>query len=319
GHWVGCEHFDGVTSLRKGISQSCNAYFCNVLNKVLNQSGANNTTASYLNWKKEVNMFGFGIKLDVDLPNEKKGLVPAPARYDRIYGKNHWRANTIISMAIGQGELLATPLQMANIECTIANRGFYYRPHLIKAIGDKDVIKPEFKEKINVGIDANYFEPVIDGMQDVVDHGTADASKIPGIVMCGKTGTVQNSRGKNHSVFVAFAPRDNPKIAIAVIVENAGYGASWAAPIASFIVEKYLKDSITRRPSGINPKRYMDADLMSSMPLSKPKTYNKQLPGDSSKKYPADSNHKSIKSDTSRKKPAALKLAAVQSKRKPDE
>jgi len=319
GHRVNCEHYDGITDLRKGISQSCNTYFCNVFSEIINQNGGNNTTATYLNWKKEVNKFGFGVKLDVDLPNERKGLVPAPARYDRTYGKNHWRANTIISMAIGQGELLATPLQMANIECTIANHGFYYRPHLIKAVGDKDVIKPEFKEQINVGIDSNYFEPVINGMQDVVDFGTAAASKIPGITMCGKTGTVQNPHGKNHSVFVAFAPRDHPKIAIAVVVENAGYGASWAAPIASFMVEKYLRDSITRRPSGINPKKYMEANLMPLPPGTKPKVYYKTLPGDSSKKFPTDSNPKSIKRDTGRKKPSALKLAVNQTKRKQNE
>ncbi|RYY26201.1 MAG: penicillin-binding protein 2, partial [Sphingobacteriaceae bacterium] len=244
GHWVGCTHHHGTTNLSYGIEGSCNTYFCNVFNKVISQPGFPNIEASYLNWKNEVNKFGFGVKLDVDLPNEKRGLVPAPARYDRTYGKHHWRANTIISLAIGQGELLATPLQMANIECTIANRGFYYRPHLIKAIGDKDVIKSEFKEKINVGIDSQYYEPVINGMQAVVERGTAAASRIPGIIMCGKTGTAQNPHGENHSVFVAFAPRDNPKIAIAVVVENAGQGASWAAPIASFIVEKYLRDSL---------------------------------------------------------------------------
>ncbi len=315
GHWVGCEHYDGVTNLRKGISQSCNAYFCNVLNKVLNQNGAKNTTAAYLNWKKDVNKFGFGVKLDVDLPNEKRGLVPAPARYDRTYGKNHWRANTIISMAIGQGELLATPMQMANIECTIANRGFYYRPHLIKAVGDKDIIKPEFKEKLSVGIDSVYFHPVIDGMQDVVERGTAVASRIPGIVMCGKTGTVQNPHGKNHSVFVAFAPRDNPKIAIAVVVENAGFGASWAAPIASFIVEKYLRDTISRRPSGINPKRYMEASLLPALPGSLPKL-NPHLPKDSLKKNQADSNKKSIRSDSDKKKSQIIKIAALKPKKK---
>ena len=153
-------------------------------------------------------------------------------------------------------------------------------------------------------------------MQAVVERGTGAASRIPGIIMCGKTGTAQNPHGENHSVFVAFAPRDNPKIAIAVVVENAGQGASWAAPIASFIVEKYLRDSITRRPSGINPKKYMEANLMSSMPGSKPKLYDKKLPGDSSKKFPIDSNHKSIKRDTGRKKPAALKLTVNQLKKK---
>lgn len=318
GHWVGCTHHHGVTNLSYGIEGSCNAYFCNVFNKVVSQPGFPNFTASYLNWKNKVNKFGFGLKLDVDLPNERKGLVPAPARYDRTYGKNHWRANTIISLAIGQGELLATPLQMANIECTIANRGFYYRPHLIKAIGDKDVIKAEFKEKISAGVDSQYYEPVINGMQAVVDRGTAAASRIPGIIMCGKTGTAQNPHGENHSVFVAFAPRDHPKIAIAVVVENAGQGASWAAPIASFIIEKYLTNNISSRPSGINPKKYMEASLMPPVPGSKPKPY-KYLPNDSLKKNPADSNRKNIKTDTGRKKTAVYKLAATSPQKKENE
>jgi len=245
-HRVSCEHYDGITDLRKGIAMSCNTYFCNVFDRLMNQNGSKNTEATFTNWRNEVNRFGFGVKLDVDLPNERRGNVPTPLHYDKIYGQNHWRANTIISLAIGQGELLSTPLQMANIECTIANHGYYYRPHLIKAIGDKKIVKPEYTQPISVGIDTQYFEPVIDGMQRVVESGTAAAAKIPGIVMCGKTGTAQNSHGKNNSIFVAFAPREHPKIAIAVVVENAGYGATYAAPIASYIVEQYLRGSITK-------------------------------------------------------------------------
>src|SRR6185312_1482562 len=213
-HRVNCEHYDGITDLRKGIAMSCNTYFCNVFDRLMNQNGSKNTEATFANWRNEVNRFGFGVKLDVDLPNERRGNVPTPLHYDKIYGQNHWRANTIISLAIGQGELLSTPLQMANIECTIANHGYYYRPHLIKAIGDKKIIKPEYTQPISVGIDTQYFEPVIDGMQRVVESGTAAAAKIPGIVMCGKTGTAQNSHGKSNSIFVAFAPREHPKIAI---------------------------------------------------------------------------------------------------------
>lgn len=155
----------------------------------------------------------------------------------------------------------ATPLQLANIESTIANHGFYYKPHLVKAIGEKEVIKSEYKLKNYVGIDSQYFEPVINGMQAVVDNGTAVRSKIPGIVMCGKTGTAQ-VHGEDNSVFVAFAPRENPRIAIAVIVENSGEGAKWAAPIASFIVEKYLRDSISVRPSGITPEEFINANRL---------------------------------------------------------
>ncbi|MCJ8208544.1 penicillin-binding protein 2 [Mucilaginibacter sp. RS28] len=301
-HRVGCEHFDGVTDLRKGISQSCNTYFCNVFDRLINAHGPKNTATTYGAWREKVNNFGFGVKLDVDLPHERRGLVPTPLYYDNRFGKNHWRSSSVISLAIGQGELLATPLQMANIECTIANRGFYFKPHLIKAIGDKNVIKKEFTEKHYVGVDSNYFHPVIDGMQDVVDHGTAADSRIPGIVMCGKTGTVQNPHGKNHSVFVGFAPRDNPKIAIAVVVENAGYGASWAAPIASFMVEKYLKDSITRRPSGIDLHRYMNANLLPPTPA--------QI---KAQKQRQDSLRRLMK-DTSRKRTDTLEKPRVQLK-----
>jgi len=266
-HKVNCEHFDGITDLRKGIAMSCNTYFCNVFYKLMNQNGAKNTRQTFINWREDVNKFGFGVKLDVDLPNEKKGNVPTSLHYDKIFGENHWRANTIISLAIGQGELLATPLQMANVECTIANRGYYYKPHLIKAIGADKITKPEYTTRNYVGIDTQYFVPVIDGMQRVVESGTAANSKIPGIVMCGKTGTAQNSHGKNHSIFVAFAPRDNPKIAIAVIVENAGYGASYAAPIASYIVEKYLTGSISKPKSEVD--YIMNENLMPDMSFYK--------------------------------------------------
>jgi penicillin-binding protein 2 len=197
--------------------------------------------------------------LNIDLPHEGSGLVPDDARYDKVFGKSRWRSSTIISLAIGQGELLATPLQLANIECTIANRGYYYTPHLIKAIGQKKIVKEEYLVRHDVGVSPEYFEPVIDGMQEVVESGTAYNARIPGIIMCGKTGTVQNSRGKNHSVFVAFAPRENPKIAIAVVVENAGYGSTWAAPIASYMVEQYLTDSISR------PKAQVDYIMNSNL------------------------------------------------------
>jgi len=240
-------------------------------------------------WRKNVSKFSFGERLGIDLPNEGKGFMPTADFYNKRFGVNHWRSSSILSLAIGQGELLATPLQMANIECTIANHGFYYRPHLIKAIGDKQITKAEYTQRNYVGIDPQYFEPVIDGMQEVVESGTAASSKIPGIIMCGKTGTAQNSHGKNHSIFVAFAPRDHPRIAIAVVVENAGQGAWYAAPIASYIVEKYLTDTIKRPMDEFN--RIKDANLMPD-----PSFYYSQIRKDalrdSLKKLKADSLHK---------------------------
>jgi penicillin-binding protein 2 len=298
-HKVACEHFDGETDLRKGIAMSCNTYFCNVFDRLMNANGPKNTGATYSAWKEKVNKFGFGVKLDVDLPNERRGFVPTALWYDNRYKSNRWRSSTIISLAIGQGELEATPLQMANIECTIANRGYFYKPHLIKAIGDKPITKDEYLEKNYVGIDDKYFDPVIDGMQQVVESGTAAGARIPGIVMCGKTGTVQNNHGKNHSVFVAFAPRDNPKIAIAVVVENAGFGASWAAPIASYIVEKYLRDTITRPKGEVD--YIMNKDLLPEL-STRPQPQLKLNPKDSSKKTTPDTANKGTVLKTAKQK-----------------
>ncbi|HEY0769105.1 MAG TPA: penicillin-binding transpeptidase domain-containing protein, partial [Sphingobacteriaceae bacterium] len=258
-HWVRCEHVDGTTDLAKAIKMSCNTYFCYIFDKLITVNGSRNIRPAFNAWRDQVMKFGLGSPLNIDLPAESRGLVPTDEHYDKVFGKNRWRSSSIISLAIGQGELLTTPLQMANMECIIANRGFYYTPHLIKAIGNKKIVNPEFTVKHDVGIDPRHFEPVIDGMQQVVESGTAYYARIPNITLVGKTGTVQNPHGKNHSVFVAFAPRVNPKIAIAVVVENAGYGSSWAAPIESFIVEKYLTDSISK------PKAEVDFIINSNL------------------------------------------------------
>ncbi|HEY0244073.1 MAG TPA: penicillin-binding protein 2 [Mucilaginibacter sp.] len=281
---IPCFHGErhGLVTLSSAVAESCNGYFDMVFEKLINRAGAKQTDTSFTAWRNNVAKFGLGSKLNLDLPNEGKGYLPESSFYDKLYHRGGWRSSTVISLGIGQGELLATPLQLANIEATIANHGFYYKPHLIKSIGDKQIIKQEYTLKNYVGIDAQYFEPVIDGMQRVVDVGTAAGSKIPGIIMCGKTGTAQTTHGKDNSVFVAFAPRENPKIAIAVIVENSGQGATWAAPIASFIVEKYLRDSITRRPSGIEPGYYMNANLLPEIISKTPDT--KKTPVDSANK-----------------------------------
>jgi penicillin-binding protein 2 len=273
-HKVPCFHGEahGSVNLSSAVAQSCNGYFSMVFEKLMNFYGAKNTSTTFTGWRNNVVKFGLGSRLGLDMPSEGKGNVPTSKYYDKIYHQGGWRSSTVISLAIGQGELEATPLQLANIECTIANHGYYYKPHLIKAIGDKEVIRSEYKVRNSVGIDSTYFEPLIDGMQAVVDHGTAVRSKIPGIVMCGKTGTAQ-VHGKDNSVFVAFAPRDNPKIAIAVVVENSGEGAKWAAPIASFIVEKYLRDSISVRESGITTQEFINANRLPDLSMydTKPK------------------------------------------------
>jgi penicillin-binding protein 2 len=291
-----CTHAHGLVNLSSAIAGSCNGYFAMVFEKLMNYHGARNTSATFTDWRQNVTKFGFGVKLDVDIPNEGRGNVPTALHYDNVYKTGNWRSSTILSLAIGQGELEATPLQLANIECTIANHGFYYKPHLIKGIGDKDIIKPEYTVKNNVGIDPQYFEPVIEGMQNVVEGGggyaTARRSKIPGIIMCGKTGTAQNPHGKNHSVFVAFAPRENPKIAIAVIVENSGDGGDYAAPIASFIVEKYLRGEITKRESGITPEEFTNMNRLPD--LSNYIHDKKPSKKDSLKKTDTDTSKKQV-------------------------
>jgi penicillin-binding protein 2 len=246
-HTVKCEHVDGSISLRRGLARSCNTYACNVFARLMTQKKFKNKIEAYSNWEARVRKFGIGQRLDIDIPFEKKGILFTADEYNKRFGK-YWGFTTIISLAIGQGEMNTTPLQMANIMAIIANKGYYIKPHLIRAIGDKKMIKKEYVQKNYVGVDEQHFTPVIDGMQEAVNSpwGTAILSRVPNIIMCGKTGTVQNPHGKNHSVFIGFAPRDNPKIAIAVIVENAGYGSTYAAPIASYLTEKYLTDTISK-------------------------------------------------------------------------
>jgi len=322
-HRVPCFHGEahGTVDLSRAVALSCNGYFSMVFEKLMNHYGTRNIDTTFTNWRSKVTKFGMGTRLGLDMPSEGRGNVPTAAHYDKVYKGPNWRSSTIVSLAIGQGELEATPLQMANIECTIANHGFYYKPHLVKAIGEKDVIKPEYKVKNYVGIDSNYFEPLINGMEAVVDNGTAVASKIPGIVMCGKTGTAQ-VHGEDNSVFVAYAPRDNPKIAIAVIVENSGEGAHWAAPIASFIVEKYLRDSISVRPSGITPEYFMNANRLPDLGNYGIKEKAKPVPKDTLNKMGIDTSDKKGTLKTSsnrRKKPAKTPLVAAILKKDEDE
>jgi len=243
---------------------------------MIDQAGMRPVNA-FKRWRNAVSGFGIGSPLGIDLPGERKGLLPTDELYTKRFRNDRWGSSYTMSLSIGQGELGITPLQMANVMAIVANRGFFYKPHLIKGIGDEKVLKEEYTVKNSAGIDSKYFDVVIQGMSDVVNQGwgTAYYSKISSIEMCGKTGTVQNPHGKDHSVFVAFAPRINPKIAIAVVVENAGYGATWSAPIASLMVEKYLTDSISRPKAYIN--RLLEANLMPGDP-TKPKAPKKGSP-----------------------------------------
>ncbi len=243
---VKCHPHPGGLSLEGAVQYSCNPYFCNAFRAFVDNRKFVTSENGYKIWRDYVLSFGVGRKIGVDLPHELEGNVPKVDFYDRYYGKGRWKASTIFSLGIGQGELGITPLQMANIMCIIANKGYYYTPHIVKKIGDKTNSTRNLSEKHVTLVDASHFEVIQNGMQKVVEAGTARIARFGNVVICGKTGTAQNPHGKDHSLFVAFAPRENPKIAIAVMVENSGFGATWAAPVASLMMEKYLTDSISR-------------------------------------------------------------------------
>jgi penicillin-binding protein 2 len=247
----------GVFQLKGAITHSCNTYFANVMQRVINNTKYPNMDSSLAHWAHSMNAFGLGHKLGIDLPSERKGLIPTPTTYNDIYGEGHWNFCSFRSVSIGQGEVLATPLQMANEMAYLANKGWYITPHVVDSIGggDRFDLLAAFKEKhFTLTIEDEVFEAVHDGMQGVVDGDTGRQARVPGIVICGKTGTAENAyKGvaqRDHALFAAFAPRDNPKIAIAVICENAGSGGSISAPIAGLMIEKYLNDTIAinRKP-----------------------------------------------------------------------
>ena len=233
-----------------GIYKSCNSYFSNVYRKILEKYDT--PTIGMDAWSNHVKSFGLGNYLGYDLPSGQKGLIPDSKTYKRIYPNGGWRAVTTISNAIGQGEVLTTPIQLANMTAAIANRGFYYTPHILKKVGDSSITNEKYTKPKFTTIDASNFEPVIEGMFNVFEVGTARYSKIDNIEICGKTGTAENFKRVNgkkvqftdHSIFVAFAPKDNPKIAIAVFIENGYWGSRWAAPIASLMIEQYINGSI---------------------------------------------------------------------------
>ncbi|MCD6556823.1 MAG: penicillin-binding protein 2 [Bacteroidales bacterium] len=239
------DHVSGAISFKKSIQMSSNAYYCTVFKRIISDKRFENYANAYEDWRTYVKSFGLATKLGTDLDFEKQGILYSHKYYDSYYGKGHWNYNTIISLAIGQGELGFTPLQTANMTAIIANKGWYIIPHIVKDIG-ADGIDKKYKEKHFSKVNEKYYQPVKDAMEAVVSGGTGMLAYVPGLDICGKTGTAQNPHGKDHSVFIAFAPKDNPKIAVSVYVENAGYGSTWAAPIASMVIEKYLTDSISR-------------------------------------------------------------------------
>lgn len=265
-----------ATNLELALVNSCNSYFIHLFRLIIDNNKYSNVKIGLSKWKEYLNSFGVGVKTHVDITHENSGYIPDSNRYNRIFGPK-WNSCNIASLGIGQGELQMTPLQLANLTCIIANRGFYYAPHFVKSIENPSVkerlaLDNLQRKKEVLNIPNNFYEYVINAMFETVEHGTGYRAKIPGITLCGKTGTVENKRfinGKvvkmpNHSLFIAFAPKDKPKIVVAVAIENSGgFGATWAAPISSLIIEKYLNDSISdKRKQEI--ERIANTNLMPS-------------------------------------------------------
>lgn len=247
GRGVKCHaHFSPV-NLRQAVQTSCNTYFCYVFREILDAKKYGSPKKAIEVWNEYVKSFGFGRSLNSDLAGELAGDVPNRETYDKKY-RGSWNSLTAISLSIGQGELGCTPLQMANLGAILANRGYYYTPHIVKRIEGLDSIDSRFYKQHRTMVDANYFDPIVDGMHDAVhkEGGTGRKAFVPGLDICGKTGTAQNPHGQDHSTFLCFAPKDNPKIAVSVYVENGGFGGTIATPIASLIIEKYLTGEISR-------------------------------------------------------------------------
>lgn len=265
GRFMGCHCHGGALQLHRGIFESCNSYFATAYMKTINKYAKPSYAVDV--WSKHIKSFGLGEFMGYDLPIGRRGNIPTSKTYKRIYPNGGWRSTTIVSNSIGQGEVLMTPIQLANMMATVANEGYYYTPHIIKRIEGHKIDK-KFTTKHVTTIDKQFFKPIISGLFDVYNLGTAKGLRVEGINICGKTGTAENFakiggvrvKMEDHSIFVAFAPMENPKIAIAVMVENGGYGATIAGPIASLMIEKYLRKKITRTDL---EKRILETSLQS--------------------------------------------------------
>ena len=241
---IGCHAHGSPLNLTESIAQSCNAYYCNTFRRIIEKY--NNAEKGYDNWRNHILSFGLGNFLNNDLYTGRKGRVPSVDFYNRQYGKKRWKAPTVISLAIGQDALVVSPIQMANMCAAIANRGYYFTPHIVRKIDGKVLTDSIFSVPKQTSIDEKHFKTIIHGMEKVYTgkYGTAKTAQVKNIEICGKTGTAENSHGEDHSIFIAFAPKDKPQIAIAVYIENGGWGSTWAAPIASLMIEQYLTGQV---------------------------------------------------------------------------
>jgi len=248
---VGCHSHGSPLALKPALQTSCNAFFCwGFKNMIDRRSKYGSSANAFEVWKKHLVSMGYGYRLGVDLPGESRGFIPNDKFYNKFYGEGRWSANTIISVSIGQGEIMASPLQIANLCATIANRGWFITPHVVKNIQDT-VMPGDLLKKRYPTIDARHYPHVAEGMRMAVTGGTCRRAALPDIEVAGKTGTAQNPHGRDHSAFIGFAPYDNPKIAVCVYVENAGFGATFGVPIGSLVIEKYLKGHISEARKGM--------------------------------------------------------------------
>lgn len=255
---VGCHAHGSPLPLKPALQTSCNAFFCWGFKAMIDRRSKYGTSANAFEiWKHHLVSMGYGYKLGVDLPGEGRGFIPNDKFYNKFYGEGRWSANTIISVAIGQGEIMATPLQIANLCATIANRGWFITPHVVKQIQDT-VIDPKYTERRYPTIDAHWYEDVAEGMHMAVTGGTCRRAAMPGIEAAGKTGTAQNPHGKDHSAFMGFAPFNEPKIAVCAYIENGGWGATFGVPIGSLIMEKYLTGQISQS------RKYMEDQMLNT-------------------------------------------------------
>lgn len=256
---VGCHGHASPIQLKPALQTSCNAYFCWGFKAMIDNKRSKYGSAAnaFEVWKNHLVSLGYGYPLGIDLPAEGRGFIPNAKFYNKIYGEGHWSANTIISVSIGQGEILATPLQIANLCATVANRGWFITPHVVKEIQDT-VIDEQYRTRRIPTIAGHYFEDVAEGMRMAVTGGTCRLANLPDIEVCGKTGTAQNPHGKDHSAFIGFAPYQDPQIAVCVYVENAGFGATFGVPIGSLVIEKYLKGKISPE------RKYIEERMLTS-------------------------------------------------------
>lgn len=255
---VGCHPHGSPLPLKPALQTSCNAYFCWGFKAMIDRKNKYGSAANaFETWKNYLVELGYGYRLGVDIPGESRGFIPNAKFYNKVYGEDRWSANSIISVAIGQGEVLATPLQIANLGATIANRGWYFTPHIVKSVEDT-VLQDEYKTRRIPSIEKRNFDIIAEGMRMAVTGGTCRIANLKNVEVCGKTGTAQNPHGRDHSVFMGFAPYHNPKIAICVYVENAGYGATFGVPIGSLVMEKYLNGTIA------DERKYLEERMLNS-------------------------------------------------------